>query len=258
MKPAVAGNSAHHPSLRACVGFAGESYLVLARNFGAFVLIAAPWVVLVAAAWNLLEGGFAVIAAFVLLAAGGSSVAVGLHRILLLGETPLQAMRPRFAILKFAGLGIFAFLAGAFTAVFLSWLITAVGLRAQSEAIEDALLWLAFLWFLSLRLMAFPALSIEDPRITLRQALRARVTAAEVWVVYAGTLAAAIPAELVNMTVVQHLPGETLGAHVIRSGVGAAFVFAMIALIAGYSTALYRRLEAAEGQAGAAPPGGKS
>jgi hypothetical protein len=258
MKSAAAGNSAHHPSLGTAVRFAGESYGVLARNFGAFLLIAAPWAVLVAAAWNLLESGYAVFAAFLLLAAGGSSVAVGLHRILLLGETPLQAMRPRFAILKFAGLGIFAFLAGAFTAAFLSWLARAAGLPAQSEAIEDALLWLAFLWFLSLRLMAFPALSIEDPRITLRQALRARVTAAEVWIVYAGTLVATIPAELVNIIVVRHLPGETLGAHVIRSGVGAIFVFAMIALIAGYSTALYRWLETPEGQPGAARASGKS
>lgn len=237
----LAHTVAHWPGWQECVGFAANSYRILWYNIGAFLLIAAPWLVLILAASEIPRGvtgkGLVLLVMTVI---GGSAVAIGMHRVLLLGETPMQAMRPRKAILQFLGLIGIAWAFGLTPAAVA--LMACKSLAPTTAAIVAfyALL-LTLLIFVSAWLLAFPAFAVGSPRMKIRQAIGwATTPVAAGACVFAGVLVTGLPVWLLD-DIIDNLP---LGPDflLLVSAVEAALFLAMFALIAGYSSALYRRL----------------
>jgi hypothetical protein len=224
------------PGLAETVELAIGSYRTLAMRFDAFLLLAAPWIVVVDAVNVLLDitrlaKGLLVLALVII---GGSSVAAGWHRMLLLGEPWREAMRPRGAIWKIA---ILALLAWVYA------LIPTAIVEAVTGVGSIFLFLLLFLFFIAAWLRAFPTLAI-DPRMTVRQSLRHLTTPGpQIGKAFAGTVVAGLPVALIEL----NLPGGLVTAAASRILMGAldiALLLAVPALIAGFSSALHRRLEA--------------
>jgi len=231
------------PGFGECIGFGLGSYRTLAHRLGAFFLLAVPWIVLYAAAANFYQELPAVKALVLALALiGGSAVAVGVHRVLLLGESPLEAMRPRRAILQFVVL-----IGVALVLAFLASLVVQVAGDVMVpdflpfDAAEVTLPFL-LLVFVSRTLLPFPALAVGDPRMTFGRALgRQRIAASRHGNMLAGLLVAGLPAPLLDNLV--PLDQGTLALNLLMSALDGALLLAMAALIATYSSALYRRTQ---------------
>lgn len=238
---ASAGGPVGWPGLRECLGFAGESYLLLGRRFGAFLLLSLPWVILDVLAQLLPPVPAKTVVLLVITFAGGSAVAVGTHRILLLGETAIAAMRPRAAVLQFFFLSAFAFVI-ALAVLFVVMPLLA-SLTAQDEdvlvplgAILESLI---FLGLISLRLLAFPALAVGEPGMRFWGAFaRPGIPARGQWAILAGTLVAGFPVLAVDFALQVAAPGMGIVLAILYP----LLVLAMAALVAGYSSALYRRV----------------
>jgi hypothetical protein len=228
-----------------CVRLAAGSYRLFARHLVSFVLLAAPWVAVDVAAKQYLYligfGSTQLSTLFIMI--GGSAVAIGWHRVLLLGERPLAALRPRKAILEFVGL------------LLVAWVLstTVLGLAlAALDALQPVLQYglatamavafaLIFLFFISRWLPAFPALAVGDARIRFRQSLRwPAMPEGQRWRILPGTLVAALPVLLVEIFAIRGSDNEL--ARLVLMAVDATLIYAMAALVAGYSSALYRRI----------------
>lgn len=230
------------PELDECAQLALRSYAVLARNFAAFLLFAAPWVVILVAAVRLLHmsGESRSLIVVLLGICGGSAVAVGVHRVILLGERPFAAMRPRPAMLAFAAICCVAFV---FALVAVVAFYALCGLLSVEPG-EGAIPYVevpSFLLFLSRHLLVFPALAVEDPRMTLRRALRRpKMPVGAPWNIFVGTIVAGFPVMWLDVLIPDS--AATVQGQLLLRVVSPLLVFGMAALVAGYSSALYRRV----------------
>lgn len=220
-----------------CLRLAAASYGILVRRIDAFLVLAAPWIFLhVAAAKLLARSDGATLVQIVLLLTGGSAVAVGWHRILLLDETPLGALRPRLAVLEFMGFACFAFALATFCTILASVLFVLLSMLAAR--VVGSILVLFFLLFLSRWLMAFPALAIGDPQMDFRRGLRPSFPGARQWSVLAGTWLAGFPALCLEGWLAPAAPASRALAAALAV-LEPGLLLAAPALLAGYSTALY-------------------
>jgi hypothetical protein len=207
------------PSLAETVELAIGSYRTFAVRFGAFLLLAGPWIVVVEGTNVLLDiarlaKGLLILA---LVIVGGSSVAVGWHRMLLLGEPWRAAMRPRGAIWKVA---ILALLAWVYA------LIPTAIVEAVTGVGSIFLFLLLFLFFIAAWLRAFPALAV-DPRMTVRQSLRRLTTPGpQIGKAFAGTVVAGLPVALIEL----NLPGSLATATASRILMGALDIALLLAV----------------------------
>jgi hypothetical protein len=238
---APAGGPAPWPGVRECLGFAGESYLNLGRRFGGFLLLALPWVILDVLAQLLPPVPAKTGVLLVITFAGGSAVAVGTHRILLLGETAIQAMQLRLAVLQFFLLSAFAFAIALLVLVAVMPFIAA--LTTQDEAflvpLGAILESLIFLALVSIRLLAFPALAVGERGMRFWRAFASPgIPARAQWATLAGTLLAGFPVLAVDFALQVAAPDMAL----VLAFLYPLLVLAMAALVAGYSSALYRRM----------------
>lgn len=232
------------PGFGECVGFGLGSYRTLGQSLGAFLLLAAPWIVLYAAAANF-HPELPAIKGLVLALSmiGGSAVAVGVHRVLLRGESPLEALRPRVVILQFLCLIGIALVLAFFTGLVVQVALDLVLPQPVTGSAAEVTLPFLLLVFIARTLLAYPALAIGDPQMTFRRALgRQRLGASRHGSILAGMLVAGFPAPLLDDLL--PLDQGTLVFNVLMSALDGLLLLAMSALIASYSSALYRRTAA--------------